>query len=97
MEKYIPYEKLSKKKQKEWNAKKRSTWGGFDPTTRKPENSKAYNRQKAKQWKRDPDASPSVFLSTFFLYLPPTKPGIEIFSDARLFVYNGVSYLPSFL
>ena len=51
MEKFIPFEKLSKKKQKELNAIKRRDWSGINPVTRKPENPKAYNRQKAQ--KRD--------------------------------------------
>lgn len=60
MEKHIPYEKLSKKQQKIINAQKRGSWGGINPVTRKPEPSKAYNRQKAKKWRFDPDSSPSV-------------------------------------
>ena len=61
MEKYIPYEKLSKKQQKALNAQKRGTWGGMNPVTRKPENSKAYNRRKAGQWRRELDDLPSAF------------------------------------
>ena len=53
MEKFIPYEKLSKKKQKEMDAKKRRDWGGLNPVTRKPENPKAYNRKKARSWVDD--------------------------------------------
>lgn len=53
MEKYIPYEKLSKKKQRELNKKRRSTWGGLSPVTRNTANPKAYNRQKARKWNRD--------------------------------------------
>ena len=53
MEKYIPYEKLSKKKQREHNALKRGSWGGINPVTRKPKHSKAYDRNKASQWKRE--------------------------------------------
>lgn len=62
MEKYVPYEKLSKKQQKAINAQKRGSWGGINPVTRKPEHSKAYNRQKAKKWKFDSDSSPSVII-----------------------------------
>ena len=51
MEKFIPYEKLSKKKQRELNAMKRGTWGDFNPVTRKPQNPKAYNRRTAQRWK----------------------------------------------
>ncbi len=48
MEKFIAYEKPSKKKQRELNAKRRSSWGGVNPVTRKPANPKAYNRVKAR-------------------------------------------------
>lgn len=53
MEKFIPYEKLSKKEQKKRNAARRGSWGAVNPITRRPENSRAYNRQKAQNWKRD--------------------------------------------
>ena len=53
MEKYVPFEKLSKKKQKELNASRRNTWGALNPITRKPENSKAYNRASAKRQARE--------------------------------------------
>ena len=53
MEKFIAYEKLSKKKQRELNAKRRSSWGGVNPVTRKPANPKAYNRAKARKWTHD--------------------------------------------
>ena len=32
---------------------KRSTWGDLNPITRKPQNSKAYNRNKSRSWKRE--------------------------------------------
>ena len=49
MEKHIPYEKLSKKKRRELDARRRGSWNGFSPVTRRPENPKAYNRQKARK------------------------------------------------
>ncbi len=52
MDKFIPYEKLSKKKKRELDLKKRKTWA-VSPVTRRPENPRAYNRKKAR--KRDPD------------------------------------------
>ena len=62
MEKFTPFEKLSKKKQRELNALRRSTWGSFNPVTRKPENPKAYNRKKTQRWKKElPDAASFVF------------------------------------
>lgn len=48
-EKYIPYEKLSKKAKKEMDKTKRNTWGEMSPVTRMPANSKAYNRNKVKR------------------------------------------------
>lgn len=53
MDKYIPYEKLSKKGKRRLDNRRRNTWGEVNPVTRKPENSKAYNRSKARNWKRE--------------------------------------------
>ena len=53
MEKYIPYEKLSKKEKRKLDLAKRQTWDALNPVTRKLENSKAYNRNKARNWKRE--------------------------------------------
>ena len=53
MEKFIPYEKLSKKEKRKRDAQNRGTWGALTPVTRKPENSRAYQRQKARRWKDD--------------------------------------------
>lgn len=53
MEKFVPFEKLSKKKQRALNARKRGSWGGVNPVTRKPQNPKAYNRKKLQNWKKD--------------------------------------------
>lgn len=65
MDKFIPYRKLSKKKQREHDKKHRVTWG-FSPVTRNAQNPKAYNRQKARKWDRDDfPAVPSVFLLAF--------------------------------
>lgn len=53
MEKFIPYEKLSKKEKRKADQAKRRTWGEVNPVTRKPENSRAYNRRKSQDWKRE--------------------------------------------
>ena len=53
MDKLIPYEKLSKKEKRKMDLAKRQTWGELNPVTRKPENSNAYNRNKARNWKRE--------------------------------------------
>jgi len=51
-QKFIPLKKQSKKKQQEYNAAQRGSWGGINPVTRKPPNPKAYNRRKQKAWRR---------------------------------------------
>ncbi|MBP3633369.1 MAG: hypothetical protein J6J43_02210 [Oscillospiraceae bacterium] len=51
MTKHIPYEKLSKKEKKKLDEQRRGSWGGLNPVTRKPENPKAYDRSKARNWK----------------------------------------------
>lgn len=49
MEKFVPYEKLSKKAKREMDRRQRRDWGGMSPVTRKPENPKAYHRAKARK------------------------------------------------
>ena len=54
MEKFIPYEKLSKKEKRRVNQSLRQNWGDVNPVTRKPENSAAYNRSKEnRRWKAE--------------------------------------------
>lgn len=60
MEKFIPFEKLSKKKKRLLNANRRGSWHGLNPVTRKPENPKAYNRRKAQNRRDDPGSVPFV-------------------------------------
>ena len=48
-QKYIPIEKQSKRKQKEYHAMQRRDWGCVNPVTKKAENGKVYNRKKSKQ------------------------------------------------
>ena len=61
MAKFIPFVKLSKKTQQEINKSRRKNWG--NPVTKRPANSKAYNRKKARAWK---DTFPT---SELFYYL----------------------------
>ena len=63
MAKFIPFVKLSKKTQQEINKSRRKNWGNIDPVTKRPANSKAYNRKKALAWK---DTFPT---SELFYYL----------------------------
>lgn len=53
MDKFIPYEKLSKKRRRELNNSRRGDWGNINPVTRKAANPKAYNRKKARKWSDD--------------------------------------------
>ena len=69
MEKFIPYEKLSKKEQQKRNAKGRTTWGALNPVTRKPENSKAYNRRKERKWSDDSASVPLFILWSWLGFL----------------------------
>ena len=50
--KYIPYSKMSKKAQMEYNAKRRISWGEMSPVTRIVPNKKVYNRQAFKSYWR---------------------------------------------
>ena len=51
MQKFIPYEKLSKKKKKELDSAKRGSWHGVRPVTKRIESKKQYDRKKALKWK----------------------------------------------
>ena len=57
----FPYEKLLKKKKRELDAGKRTTWA-ISPVTRRPENPKAYNRRKAQKRMDDPGSVLSLLL-----------------------------------
>lgn len=46
MPRYVPYNKMSKRKKREMNNRRRRTWKGLSPVTRKPPNPRAYNRKK---------------------------------------------------
>lgn len=47
--KFIPYTKLSKKKRKERDGEKRSTWEGMSPVTRVAPDKKKYDRKREKR------------------------------------------------
>ncbi len=63
MEKFIPYEKLSKKQRRELDRRKRGDWGACKPVSRKIESGKIYKRKKAKQ---EVDSDTSLFFISFF-------------------------------
>ncbi len=58
MEKFVPYEKLSKKKRRALDAAKRGSWGGLNPVTRKAADKTAYRRKKTQL--RDYEDPPAV-------------------------------------
>ena len=64
MNDFIPYEKLSKKKKRELDNARRSTWGALSPVTRRPASPKAYNRSKARKRNYGDPSSMLCFLST---------------------------------
>ena len=63
MEKFIPYEKLSKKQRRQLDRRRRNDWGELKPVSRKIESGKIYKRKKAKQ---EEDLDASLFLISFF-------------------------------
>ena len=74
MERFIPYEKLSKKERQKLNAARRGSWNGLDPVTRRPENAKAYNRRKARKWSDDSMTVPFA-ISFLFTHRPAALRG----------------------
>ena len=45
---YVPIEKQSKRKQKEFHSKQRRDWGDISPVTKAVQSAKLYNRKKSK-------------------------------------------------
>ena len=62
MERFTPYDKLSKKKKRELDTQRRGSWS-MNPVTRKPANPKAYDRRKVRQME---DPSDALLLNTLF-------------------------------
>ena len=60
MQKFIPYEKLSKKEKRKRDALRRNTWGALNPVTRKSPDPRAYDSRKARKWMDDPYSVPFV-------------------------------------
>lgn len=75
MDKFVPYEKLSKKKKIQLAAEKRGSWYGLKPITRKPKNPKAYDRKKARCWQDESSNVLSSFQLSFnsSLYRPGSR------------------------
>lgn len=47
-EQYVPVDKMSKKKRREYDAQKRNDWGEINPVTRREEKN-AYKKKKQKE------------------------------------------------
>ena len=62
MERFIPYEKLSKKEKRKLDSEKRGNWGSMSPVTRRSETPKAYNRKRAQDWKKELPGLRSCFV-----------------------------------
>ena len=56
MKKFIPYAKLSKRKQREVDKTRRQDWGGLNPVTRTTPDPKVYDRAKARRWNDDSES-----------------------------------------
>ena len=63
MKRFVPYEKMSKKQKRELDRQQRGSWGTCSPVTRKTENPRAYNRQKARRWSDDFAGVPFQFVT----------------------------------
>ena len=77
MEKFVPFEKLSKKKQKEINKAKRNTWGMTNPVTRCEKNPKAYDRNKLRSGK----------FETEFIFFAENIIIKKFFTPARKYIF----------
>ena len=59
MPRFIPYQKCSKRKQRELDRQQRGAWGTVNPVTRHPERSDAYNRkQENRRWQAEARKTP---------------------------------------
>ena len=65
--KYVPYEKLSKKAKRRLNAQRRRDWGEISPVTRRPEDTKAYDRNREKRRWKDRADWPGTPAGAFFI------------------------------
>lgn len=68
MEKFVPYEKLSKKEKRKIDQMRRGSWGDVNPVSRKVESKKLYNRKRSQDWKNDVPPLPRPY------FLPISQP-----------------------
>ena len=65
---YIPLNKQSKRKQKEYNSVQRRDWGSINPITKKVESAKVYNRKKSKRRWCEHEPSLDFFVLHLLVY-----------------------------
>ena len=68
--KYVPLDKQTKRKRKEYHAKQRRDWGEISPVTKTMPNLKAYKRKKSGQ-RYDYEPLPGLFCC--FVIVPPNR------------------------
>ena len=73
IQKFTPFAKLSKKAQQAINRSRRKHWGNIDPVTKRPQNTNAYNRKKAQDWKQN-FPTPELFIFINFYAEPVDTP-----------------------
>lgn len=78
MERFIPYQKLSKRERRARDAARRAVWD-ISPVTRRPENPRAYKREKTRKSIRDA-------LNVSFLF--PPRRGKEIQASGHLSLFS---------
>lgn len=66
MEKFVPYGKMSKKRQREIDRAKRNSWGNVNPATKSVKSAKAYDRKKLRSQDRKSLSNGVNFL--FFVF-----------------------------
>ena len=81
---FIPLEKQTKRKQREFFAARRGDWGGINPVTRKPPNPKAYNRKKSGQWYQGEPQSGFFASDHIILRCPPVDGSVLRFASVSL-------------
>ena len=69
MEKFISYEKMSKKQQRQVDAAKRGSWGLVKPITKVKPSGKVYNRKAAKQALKNYSNGSLKPVFYYFIYL----------------------------
>ena len=78
MEKFIPFEKLSKRKKREMAKQQRKTWGSLNPITRVSKSEKLYNRKKSRQQKDDYLESPGFFILVYSNHVTGSRRCLQI-------------------